>query len=105
MQRQTSAIDGYPNSTQPSLFLKQLSEEKLQLERKSCALQLARSATRTISDRRRRSEIKVEVYNHLIPILDQNFKAQQYLHKSYRKLVAVLSGALTLAITCAVVFY
>ena len=110
MQSQTSVTDDTLTSSQPQLleaglFQRKLSPEKLQLARKSYAQQLARSATQTISDRRHRAEIKAAVYNHLIPVLDQNFKAQQHLRSRYRKLVAAFGGAFLLATICAIALF
>jgi hypothetical protein len=110
MQSQTSVTEDSVNSSQPrlfeaGLFQRKLSPEKLQLERKSYAQQLARSATRTISDRRHRAEIKAAVYNHLIPILDQNFHAQQHLRSRYRKRLAAVGAAFLLATLCAIVLF
>ena len=65
---------------------------------KHFALQLARSATKTIDDRRKRAEIKAAVYNHLIPLLNQHAKTQAATHKFYQKLLMMLGGSLLLAL-------
>lgn len=102
------AVDEYLQTIRPKSildkgFLKRRSEDQLALERKTNAQQLARSATRTISDRKCRAEIKVAVYNHLVPILEQHHRAQQQLRRTCRQLFVCLGGALMLTIAVAVV--
>jgi hypothetical protein len=102
------AVDEYLQTIRPKGilaqgFLKKRSEDQLALERKSNAQQLARSTTRTIPDRKCRAEIKVAVYNHLVPILEQHHRAQQQLRRTCRHVIVCLSGALMLIIAAAVV--
>ncbi len=77
-------------------------EERLALERKSAAQQLARAATEAISDRKLRALAKADVYGQILPVLDSHHGAQLKLHRTYRRLLAWTCGAFGLATLTAV---
>ncbi len=77
-------------------------EERLALERKSTAQQLARAATEAISDRKLRALTKADVYGQILPVLDHHHGVQCKLHRTYRRLLAWTCGGFLLAMLAAV---
>lgn len=77
-------------------------EERLALERKSTAQQLARTATEAISDRKLRALAKADVYGQILPVLDHHHGVQRKLHRTYRRLLAWTCGAFLIAALTAV---
>ncbi len=94
-------VQDYLESSRPRWLPSRKSEDQLALERKSNAQKLARAATESISDRKMRAVAKVDVYNHLLPILEQHYSNQRTLHHRYRKVLAGTCGALALAVLAA----
>jgi len=95
------AAEESPQSSQQKSVATRRTGAQLTLERKSTAQQLARSATRTINDRKCRSDARIAIYNHLVPILEEQHLNQQQLHRTYRQLIAWLCGASVLAVVVA----
>ena len=93
MSSESTAIENYLQVNGRINLWGKLSEERDRLSRKSFAQQLARSATRSIEDRRKRAEVKTQIYNHLLPVLDQHAKVQCHMQRIYRKLMIGLSAA------------
>lgn len=104
METASQAIEACLRAGERRWLTRQRSEEQLALERKSAAQQLARSATRVVADRRSRAEAKAAVYNHLIPILELHYQSQRRLHRTCRRALACMAGALALAIASAIIF-
>jgi hypothetical protein len=71
--------------------------QRLELVRKSYAQQLARSASQAVTDRRRRAELKADIYNHLLPLLEMHAKQQAITRRYYQKIVLVLASGLLLS--------
>ena len=100
------AVQDYLESSQPRWLPRRKSADQLALERKSSAQKLARAATECISDRKMRAVAKVDVYNHLLPILEQHYSNQRTLHHRYQRILAGTCGALALAVlTAAIIGY
>ncbi len=77
-------------------------EDRLALERKSTAQQLARAATEAITDRKLRALTKADVYGQILPVLNHHHGVQRKLHRTYRRLLACTCGAFLLATLIAV---
>jgi hypothetical protein len=70
---------------------------KLELVRKSYAQQLARSASQSVTDRRKRAELKAEIYSHLLPLLEMHAREQAATRAYYQKIVVGLTAGLLIA--------
>jgi hypothetical protein len=70
-------------------------QDRRSLARKTRVQRLARAATRGIANRRQRMEARIAIYNELIPVIEQHYRARQRLHRIYLFLLAGLSLALT----------
>ena len=103
MPGQANAVEDYLKTTRPTFRWRESGGEKAELVRKAFAQQLARAATRTVNDRHSRAEVRIAVYNHVTPLLEQHHKAIANLHRFYRKLLLITFGALALAIALIVV--
>jgi len=73
------------------------------LARKAYAQQLARIASRAVRDRRQRAEVKIHIYNQLLPVLESHARERARLRSLNQRLfgllflcVAMLGGAIFL---------
>lgn len=98
MAESASAIDDYVN-LQKSQRWRSMPEQRVELVRKSYAQQLARSASQAIEDRRKRAELKAEIYGHLLPLLELHGQEQASSRRYYQKIIAVLAASLALTLS------
>jgi len=101
MAEAANAVEEYVELQQRGRW-RRLPAERLELVRKTYAQQLARSASRTVKDRRSRAEVKAEFYQHLLPLLELHASVQHSTHQRYRKLILSLSIGLLLTTALAV---
>ena len=93
MAEAANAVDEYI-ALQRQARWRNVSEQRLELARKSYAQQLARSASQPVADRRKRAELKANIYSHLLPLLELHAKEQATVRQFYRKLVLILGAGL-----------
>lgn len=93
MAQSSSAVEDYTNLRRASRW-RQPPEQRAELVRKSFAQQLARSASQIVEDRRKRAEVKAELYAHLLPLLESHDREQNASRKLYQKVILILSAAL-----------
>lgn len=98
MSGETQAVEDYLRASRDAGAWLSSTPEQGQLLRKSFAQQLARSATQSIDDRRKRAIVKAEVYGHLVPLLDRHWQETRNLHRFYRKLLTGLGAGLILSL-------
>jgi len=98
MAEPANAVEDYVK-LQKAQRWRSMPEQRAELVRKSYAQQLARSASQAIDDRRKRAELKAEIYGHLLPLLELHGKEQATSRGYYQKIIAVLSISLALALS------
>ena len=98
MAESASAVDDYVN-LQKAQRWRSMPAQRVELVRKSYAQQLARSASQTIDDRRKRAELKAEIYGHLLPLLELHANEQATSRRYYQKIITALAASLALTLT------
>ena len=97
MAQSSSAVEDYTNLRRASRW-RQPPAQRAELVRKSFAQQLARNASQIVQDRRKRSEVKAELYAHLLPLLEAHDREQHASRTLYQKIILILSGALAVSL-------
>ena len=98
MAESASAVEDYVNQQRAQRW-RSIPEPRAELVRKSYAQQLARSASQAINDRRKRAELKAEIYGHLLPLLELHGREQATSRRYYQKIIAVLAASLALTLS------
>jgi hypothetical protein len=93
MAESTSAVEDYLELRKVARWRQPQAHREL-LVRKSYAQQLARAASKSVKDRRKRAELKAEIYAHLLPLLEAHDREQSAGRRMYQKLIGALSAAL-----------
>lgn len=97
MAQPSSAVEDYLELRRGARWRHPAPQREI-LVRKSYAQQLARTASRRVADRRKRAELKAEIYAHLLPLLEAHDREQSDARRMYQKIIGALSGALVVTL-------
>jgi hypothetical protein len=98
MAQTSSAVEDYLDLQRGARW-RQPQPQRQVLIRKSYAQQLARTASRSVEDRRKRAELKAEIYAHLLPLLEAHDQEQSASRRMYQKIIGTLVGALAITLS------
>lgn len=98
MAQSTSAVEDYLEVRREARW-RQPKPQRQILARKTYAQQLARTASRSVDDRRKRGELKAEIYAHMLPLLEAHDRELNASRQLYQKIIGAFAGALVVTLS------